>query len=54
MVQAAITVTEGRVPALVIGELVDAGMDMLTEPVRLLPDVPERARRPRRATTGWC
>jgi putative hydrolase of the HAD superfamily len=41
MVQAAVTVSEGRVPALVIGRIVEAGMDMLTEPVRLLPDVPE-------------
>jgi putative hydrolase of the HAD superfamily len=41
MVQAAVTVSEGRVPALVIGQIVEAGMDMLTEPVRLLPDVPE-------------
>ena len=40
MVQAAITVSEGRVPALVIGQLLDLGMDMLTETVRLLPDVP--------------
>ena len=54
MVQAAITVTEGRVPALVIGQLLDAGMDMLTETVRLLPDVPGRARRPRSATTASC
>jgi putative hydrolase of the HAD superfamily len=41
MVQAAITVSEGRVPAMVIGQIVEAGMDMLTEAVRLLPDVPE-------------
>ena len=41
MVQTAITVSEGRVPAMVIGQIVDAGMDMLTETVRLLPDVPE-------------
>jgi putative hydrolase of the HAD superfamily len=40
MVQAAITVSEGKVPALVIGQLLDAGMGMLTETVRLLPDVP--------------
>jgi len=40
MVQAAITVSEGRVPALVIGQLLELGMDMLTETVRLLPDVP--------------
>jgi putative hydrolase of the HAD superfamily len=41
MVQTAVTVTDGQVPARVIGEIVDAGMGMLTEPVRLLPDVPE-------------
>ena len=41
MVQAAITVSDGTVPAAVIGQLLDAGMDMLTEPVRLLPHVPE-------------
>jgi putative hydrolase of the HAD superfamily len=41
MIQAAITVSEGTVPASVIAQLLDAGMDMLTEPVRLLPDVPE-------------
>jgi putative hydrolase of the HAD superfamily len=41
MVQAAVTMSDGRVPAAVIGEIVEAGMDMLTEPVRLLPDVPE-------------
>ena len=40
MVQAAITVSEGKVPALVIGQLLDLGMGMLTETVRLLPDVP--------------
>ena len=40
MVKAAITVSEGRVPPAVIGQLVDLGMDMLTEDVRLLPDVP--------------
>jgi putative hydrolase of the HAD superfamily len=41
MVRAAITVTEGKVPSSVIGELVDLGRDMLTEPVHLLPHVPE-------------
>ena len=39
MVQAAVTMSDGRVPAAVIGEIVEAGLDMLTEPVRLLPDV---------------
>jgi putative hydrolase of the HAD superfamily len=41
MVQAAVTMSDGRVPATVLGWIVEAGMDMLTEPVRLLPDVPE-------------
>jgi putative hydrolase of the HAD superfamily len=41
MVQAAVTMSNGRGPAEVIGEVVEAGLDMLTEPVRLLPDVPE-------------
>ncbi len=40
MVKAAITASDGRVPATVIGRLVDAGFAMLTETVRLLPDVP--------------
>jgi putative hydrolase of the HAD superfamily len=41
MVQAAVTMSDGRVPAAVVGGIVEAGMAMLTEPVRLLPDVPE-------------
>lgn len=40
MVKAAIAVSDGTVPALVVDRLVDAGMAMLTETVRLLPDVP--------------
>jgi putative hydrolase of the HAD superfamily len=40
MVKAAVAVTEASVPAAVIDQLVDAGMAMLTETVRLLPDVP--------------
>jgi putative hydrolase of the HAD superfamily len=40
MVKAAVAVSEGTVPALVIEQLVDAGLAMLTETVRLLPDVP--------------
>jgi putative hydrolase of the HAD superfamily len=40
MVKAAVAVTEGNAPARVIDELVDEGMAMLTETVRLLPDVP--------------
>ncbi len=41
MVRAAITVSGGAVPGAVIGELIDLGRDMLTEPVHLLADVPE-------------
>jgi putative hydrolase of the HAD superfamily len=41
MVQAAVTMSDGRVPATAVGAIVEAGMAMLTEPVRLLPDVPE-------------
>jgi putative hydrolase of the HAD superfamily len=40
MVKAAVNVSEGTVPASVVGQLVDAGLAMLTEDVRLLPDVP--------------
>jgi putative hydrolase of the HAD superfamily len=40
MVKAAVNVTDGTVPAPVLGQLVDAGLDMLIEDVRLLPDVP--------------
>jgi putative hydrolase of the HAD superfamily len=40
MVECAVTVTEGAVPASVIGDVVRLGMAMLTEPVRLLPGVP--------------
>ncbi len=41
MVRAAISVTNGNVPSDVLGELTDIGFGMLTEPVQLLPDVPE-------------
>lgn len=40
-VEAAITITEGRVPVEVIGRLVEMIRATLTEPVRLLPHVPE-------------
>jgi putative hydrolase of the HAD superfamily len=39
MVECAVTVTQGAVPASVIGDVVRLGMAMLTEPVRLLPGV---------------
>ncbi|MGB8857920.1 MAG: HAD family hydrolase [Ilumatobacteraceae bacterium] len=40
-VEAALTITEGRVPTAVIGELLEIVRHTLTEPVRLLPGVPE-------------
>jgi len=39
MVECAATVSQGAVPAAVIGEIVALGMAMLIEPVRLLPGV---------------
>lgn len=39
MIETAIEVTDGRVPARVIGELLDAGRDMLSHAVELLPHV---------------
>jgi len=39
MIETAIEVTQGRVPAKVISELLDAGRDMLSHPVELLPHV---------------
>ncbi|MEX2626010.1 MAG: HAD family hydrolase [Ilumatobacteraceae bacterium] len=41
MVETAVTISDGAVPSTVIGELVDLGRDMLTEPVHLLRHVPE-------------
>ena len=40
-VEAAVTISEGRVPTAVIGQLVEMVRATLTEPVRLLPHVPE-------------
>ena len=40
-VEAAVTISEGRVPAGVIGEIVEMVRAQLAEPVRLLPHVPE-------------
>jgi putative hydrolase of the HAD superfamily len=37
MIETAIEVTEGRVPARVIGELIAAGREMLEHPIQLLP-----------------
>ncbi len=41
MARTALQLTGGRIPAAVVGELLDIGWDMLSEPVELLPDVPE-------------
>ncbi len=41
MIETAIEVTEGRVPASVIGELIAAGRDMLAHPIELLPHARE-------------
>ena len=54
MVQAAITVTEGRVPALVIGQLVDHAHGHADRAGRLLPRRARGARRTVGGTTGWC
>ena len=39
MIETAIEVTQDRVPARVIRELIDAGQEMLQHPIELLPDV---------------
>ncbi|MFT6675717.1 MAG: putative hydrolase of the HAD superfamily [Sulfitobacter sp.] len=39
MIETAIDVTDGRVPAGVIGEILAAGRDMLSHPIELLPHV---------------
>ncbi len=41
MIETAIELTEGRVPASVIGELLDAGREMLRHPVHALPHARE-------------
>ncbi len=41
MIETAIEVTDGRVPASVIGQLLDAGRDMLSHAVELLPHAAE-------------
>ncbi|MXN64471.1 HAD hydrolase-like protein [Stappia sp. GBMRC 2046] len=41
MVETAIEVTKGHVPATVIGEILDAGRDMLSHPVETLPHAQE-------------
>ncbi len=41
MIETAIEVTEGRVPATVIGEILSAGQEMLSHPIELLPHAGE-------------
>lgn len=41
MIETAIEVTEARVPATVIAEIIAAGQEMLSHPIELLPDVEE-------------
>ena len=41
MIETAIEVTEGRVPAFVISQIIEAGKDMLEHPVNLLPHARE-------------
>jgi putative hydrolase of the HAD superfamily len=41
MIETAVEVTEGRVPASVIAEILAAGRDMLQHPIDLLPEVTE-------------
>ncbi len=41
LVESAVIVSQGTVPANVIGEIVTLGLDMLIEPVRLIADVPQ-------------
>ncbi|NKX43267.1 HAD family hydrolase [Roseicyclus persicicus] len=41
MIETAIEVTEGRVPAPVIGEILSAGQEMLRHPIELLPHAAE-------------
>jgi len=44
MIETAIDVTDGKVPASVIRELIAAGQDMLAHPIELLPHVDETVR----------
>ncbi len=41
MIETAIEITDGRVPAAILKELVDAGKEMLAHPIELLPGVRE-------------
>ncbi len=41
MIETALEITDSRVPGAVIGQLIDAGHEMLDHPIELLPDVLE-------------
>ena len=41
MIETAVEVTEGRVPSSVIGQIIEAGQEMLAHPIELLPGVQE-------------
>lgn len=41
MIETAVEITEGRVPGAVIGDLIDAGREMLRHPIETLPGVQE-------------
>lgn len=45
MIETAIEVTEGRVPAATIGAILEAGREMLAHPVETLPHVPDTLER---------
>ncbi|KIN65352.1 Hydrolase, HAD superfamily [Sulfitobacter noctilucae] len=45
MIETAIEVTEGKVPAEVISQILDAGRDMLSHPVEVLPQVEQTLKR---------
>jgi putative hydrolase of the HAD superfamily len=54
MIETAIEVTEGRVPASVIAEIWHVGREMLAHPVDLLPHAREAVAALRLARPPWC
>jgi putative hydrolase of the HAD superfamily len=50
MIETAIEVTDGRVSASVIAEILAAGQEMLAHPIELLPEAEETVRALRKAT----
>ena len=53
MIETAIEVTDGAVPASVIAEILEAGRDMLSHPVETLPHVQRDAGSASPAATAW-